>query len=119
MGTFRQGDCGDVKRRRMRPKEMVLVVFFGGVFGGSRSGYWGRAVLCQYWVHFLWSKANGQAGKFEFEVASVRLNEKWKFADPRLFARFGRCYVPTKSVHRGRPLSTFIGLLTSWICCTQ
>jgi bla regulator protein blaR1 len=54
-------------------------------------------------------QAKGQAGKFEFEVASVRLNEKWKFADPGYSLDSDDSYVPGQSLFvADGPLSTFI-----------
>ena len=57
------------------------------------------------------SRADERAGeRFEFEVASVRLNEKWKFADPGYSLDSDDNYVPGESLFiADGPLSTFIG----------
>jgi bla regulator protein blaR1 len=54
--------------------------------------------------------AKGQAGKFEFDVASVKLNEKWRFAEPGYSLDSDDSYVPGQSLFvADGPLSTFIG----------
>src|SRR5258706_6326926 len=53
--------------------------------------------------------AQGQSGKFEFEVASVRPNEKWKYADPGYSLDSDEDYKPGLGLFiADAPLSTFI-----------
>jgi hypothetical protein len=55
-------------------------------------------------------QTNGQGNRVEFEVASVRLNEKWKFADPGYSLDSDDNYVPGENLFvADGPLSTFIG----------
>jgi uncharacterized protein (TIGR03435 family) len=55
-------------------------------------------------------QTNGQVRIPEFEVASVRLNEKWKFSDPGYSLDSDDNYVPGESLFTADgPLSTFIG----------
>jgi uncharacterized protein (TIGR03435 family) len=53
--------------------------------------------------------AEGQSGKFEFEVASVRPNEKWKYTDPGYSLDSDDDYKPSQGLFiADAPLSTFI-----------
>jgi bla regulator protein blaR1 len=54
-------------------------------------------------------ESKGQVGRFEFEVASVRLNESWKFTDPGYSLDSDDNYVPGQGLFvADADLSTFI-----------
>jgi uncharacterized protein (TIGR03435 family) len=106
MGTLAKVMAAMVKARTAK-SSWLLVVFFGGVFGlepltllGQNSVVPGPLPL---------EEAKGQAGKFEFEVASVKLNEKWRFAEPGYSLDSDDSFVPGQSLFvADGPLSTFI-----------
>jgi uncharacterized protein (TIGR03435 family) len=55
-------------------------------------------------------QAEGQAGWFEFAVASVRLNESWKFADPGYSLDSDDNYMPGRGLFVvDANLATFVG----------
>jgi uncharacterized protein (TIGR03435 family) len=87
----------------------MLVVFLGGLLGLEPLALLGQNNAMPVPGPLPLEQAKGQAGKFEFEVASVRLNEKWKFADPGYSLDSDDSYVPGQSLFvADGPLSTFI-----------
>jgi uncharacterized protein (TIGR03435 family) len=108
MSTLDKLTAAMVKARAAKSR-WLLVVFFGGVFGVEPLRLLGQSSAVPVLGPLPLEQANGQAGKFEFEVASVRLNEKWKFADPGYSLDSDDSYVPGQSLFiADGPLSTFI-----------
>jgi uncharacterized protein (TIGR03435 family) len=107
MGTLAKVMAAMVKTRAATIS-WLLVVFFGGVFGLDPRTVWGQNSAPVLGPLPL-EQAKGQAGKFEFDVASVRLNEKWKFAEPGYSLDSDDSYVPGQSLFvADGPLATFI-----------
>jgi bla regulator protein blaR1 len=107
MGTLAKLIVAMVKPRTA--KRWLVVVFFGGVFGLKPFTLLGQNSAVPVPGPLPLEEAKGQARKFEFEVASVRLNEKWKFADPGYSLDSDDSYVPGQSLFvADGPLSTFI-----------
>jgi uncharacterized protein (TIGR03435 family) len=87
----------------------LLAVFFGGVFGLKAFTLLGQNSAVPVLGPLPLEQAEGRTGKFEFEVASVRLNENWKFADPGYSLDSDDNYVPGQGLFvADGPLSTFI-----------
>ncbi len=104
MGTLGKGIAARGARSRW-----LLGVFFAGVFGLGPFTLLGQNNAVPVLGPLPLEQAEGQAGKFEFEVASVRLNEKWKFADPGYSLDSDDNYVPGQGLFvADAPLPTFI-----------
>lgn len=104
MGTLAKAMAAMGKARAAKSR-WLLVVFFGGVFGLEALTLLGQNSAAPV----PGPVPLGQAGKFEFEVASVRLNEKWKFTDPGYSLDSDDSYVPGQGLFvADGPLSTFI-----------
>jgi bla regulator protein blaR1 len=90
-------------------RKWLLMVFLGGVFELVPFNLLGQKSTVPVPGPLPLEQSEGQAEKFEFEVASVRLNEKWKFADPGYSLDSDDNYVPGQSLFvADAPLSTFI-----------
>lgn len=108
MGTLANVMAAMAKARAAK-SSWLLVVFLGGVLGLELLMLSGQNSAVPVPGPLPLEQANGQAGKFEFEVASVRLNEKWKFAGPDYSLDSDDDYVPGQSLFiADGPLSTFI-----------
>ena len=108
MGTLAKVMAAMVKARAAK-SSWLLVVFFGGVFGLEPLTLLGQSSAVPVPGPLPLEQAKGQAGKFEFEVASVRLNEKWRFTEPGYSLDSDDSYVPGQSLFvADGPLSTFI-----------
>jgi uncharacterized protein (TIGR03435 family) len=95
--------------RAAKPR-WLLAVFFGAVFtvGALRLLVQNEAVPVLRPLPL--EQTNGQTRRFEFEVASVRLNGEWKFSDPGYSLDSDDNYVLGESLFiADGPLSTFIG----------
>jgi hypothetical protein len=104
MGTLAKVMAAMVKTRAATSSWLV-VVFFGGVFGLKPLTVLGQNSA----VPVPGPLPLEQAGKFEFDVASVRLNEKWRFVEPGYSLDSDDSYVPGQSLFvADGPLSTFI-----------
>jgi bla regulator protein blaR1 len=98
-----------IVKARTAKNRWVLVVFLGGAFGLGALTLLGQNRAVPVLGPLPLEQAEGQAEKFEFEVASVRLNEKWKFADPGYSLDSDDSYVPGQGLFvADGPLSTFI-----------
>jgi uncharacterized protein (TIGR03435 family) len=108
MGTLAKVIAVIVKTRAANSR-WLLMVFFGGVLGLGPFRLLGQNSAVPVLGPLPLEQAEGQAAKFEFEVASVRLNEKWKFADPGYSLDSDDSYVPGQGMFvADGPLSTFI-----------
>jgi uncharacterized protein (TIGR03435 family) len=108
MGTLAKVMAGMVKARAAKSSRL-LVVFFGGIAGLEPLTLLGQNSAVPVPGPLPLEQAQGQAGRFEFEVASVRLNEKWRFAEPGYSLDSDDSYVPGQSLFvADGPLSTFI-----------
>ena len=108
MGTLDKATA--IAKARAAKSRWLLVVFFGAVFWVGPLTSLGQNSAVPVLGPLPLEQTNGQAGRFEFEVASVRLNEKWKFADPGYSLDSDDNYVPGESLFiADGPLSTFIG----------
>ncbi len=106
MGTLAKVIAAMAKARAAKSR-WLPVVFFGGVFGAFT--LLGQNSAVPVLGPLPLEQAEGQVEKFEFEVASVRLNEKWKFADPGYSLDSDDSYVPGQGLFvADGPLSTFI-----------
>jgi bla regulator protein blaR1 len=108
MGTLAKVKAAIAKARAAK-RSWLLPVLFGGVFGLAPFPLLGQNTAVPISGPLPLEQAKGQAGKVEFEVASVRLNEKWKFADPGYSLDSDDSYVPGQGLFvADAPLSTFI-----------
>ena len=99
-----------IMKARSAKSSWLLVLFFAGVFGLDPLTLLGQNRAVPVLGPLPLEQTNGPAGRLEFEVASVRLNEKWKFADPGYSLDSDDNYVPGESLFiADGPLSTFIG----------
>ena len=109
MGTLDKVIVAMAKARAAKSR-WLLVVIFGAVFWVGPLRSLGQNSAVPVLGPLPLEQTNGQASRFEFEVASVRLNEKWKFADPGYSLDSDDNYVPGESLFiADGPLSTFIG----------
>jgi uncharacterized protein (TIGR03435 family) len=109
MGTWDEVIAAMAKARAPKSR-WLMVVFWGAVFGVGPLKLLGQKGAVPVLGPLPLGQTNGQAERFEFEVASVRLNEKWKFADPGYSLDSDDNYVPGDSLFiADGPLSTFIG----------
>jgi bla regulator protein blaR1 len=110
MGTLAKVIAAMVKTRPAVESRWLLVVFFGGVIGLGPFTFLGQNSATPVPGPLPLEQAKGQEGRFEFEVASVRLNENWKFADPGYSLDSDDSYTPGQDLFLAdAPLSTFIG----------
>ena len=75
MGTLDEVIALMAKARAPRSR-WLMVVFGGAVFGVGSLKLLGQKGAVPVLGPLPLGQTNGQAGRFEFEVASVRLNEK-------------------------------------------
>ncbi len=100
---------GAIAKPRAAKSSRLLLVLFGAVFGLGPFTLCAQNTSLPIPGPLPLEQATGQAGKFEFEVASVRLNEKWKFADPGYSLDSDESYLPGQGLFiADAPLSTFI-----------
>jgi bla regulator protein blaR1 len=100
----------EMVKARAANSRWLMVIFFIAVFGVGPPRLLGQISAVPVLGPLPLELTKGQAGRFEFEVASVRLNEKWKFADPGYSLDSDDNYVPGESLFiADAPLSTFIG----------
>lgn len=108
MGTLAKVIPAIVKARAGKSR-WLLVILLGGVLGREPFTLVGQNRSVPIPGPFHLEEPEGRAGKFEFEVASVRLNEKWKFADPGYSLDSDDSYVPGQGLFvADANLSTFI-----------
>ena len=108
MGTLAKVTAATVTAQAAKSR-WLLVVLFGGVLGLEPFTLLGQNSAMPVTGPLPLEQSEGQAGKFEFEVASVRLNEKGKFADPGYSLDSDDSYVPGQGLFvADADLSTFI-----------
>jgi uncharacterized protein (TIGR03435 family) len=96
-------------KARAAKSRWVLVVFFGGVCWLEPLRSLGQSSAVPVPGPPPMEQVKGQAGNVEFEVASVRLNERWKFADPGYSLDSDDNYVPGEALFVADvPLPTLI-----------
>jgi bla regulator protein blaR1 len=109
MGTLDQVIAAMVKVPAAKPR-WPLAVFFGAVFAVGALRLLAQNGAVPVLGPLPLEQMNGQARKLEFEVASVRLNERWKFRDPGYSLDSDDNYLPGEGLFiADGPLSTFIG----------
>jgi uncharacterized protein (TIGR03435 family) len=109
VGTLDKAVVTMVKARATRPR-WPLVVFLTAAFAVGPFRLLGQDRVVQVLGPLPLDQAHDQARRFEFEVASIRVNEKWKFSDPGYSLDSDDNFVPGEGLFiADAPLSTFIG----------